>query len=201
MALGIAPWMLVNQCAPPPEGWSHEKDPPDEPYGSMYPSDAIAQLPDRVYDLHLKLLRNTVMIAGGPALEYLNHGAMIRPPLIESPTLTFVEWVWDDEAKRSIERKWKDYAIHYNAWKLKDGGIALLLVNADLEKAHPILLPAEFSDVSIDKKWNIRIYRNTENGVACEDIYMGNGEEKSITIQPCEALMIGFAMSNPDREG
>jgi hypothetical protein len=70
-------------------------------------------------------------------------------------------------------------------------------VNADLEKAHPISLPVEISDVSIDKKWNIRIYRNTEDRVAYEDIYMGNGKEKSITIQPCEALMIDSTRPNP----
>ncbi|MFC1717242.1 DUF6259 domain-containing protein [Candidatus Poribacteria bacterium] len=198
MALGIGNWMLVDQYAPPPEGWSHEKDPPDEPYGSMYPSDAIAQLPDRVYDPHLKLLRNTVMIAGGPALEYLNHGAMIMPPRIESPTVAFVVWSWDNEAKRGIERKWQDYAIHYNAWKLKDGSIALLLTNADLENAHSISLPVEFGGVNIGKAWSVRIHRNSENGIACEDRYISNGEDKSITIQPCEALMIEYTGPDPD---
>ncbi len=197
MAFGIAPWMLVNQYAPPPEGWNHEKDPPDRPYSSVYPPDAIAQLPDRVYGPHLKLLRNAVMIAGGPALEYLNHGMMIRPPPIESPTLTFVEWAWDDEAKRSIERKWKDYAIHYNAWRLEDGSIALLLANADLENVHLISPRLEFSDVNIDERWNVRIYRNSGNRVACEDIYIVNGEVKSITIQPCEVVMIEFTGPNP----
>jgi hypothetical protein len=123
---------------------------------------------------------------------------MIRPPLIDPPTVTFVEWDWDNEAKRSIERKRRDYAIHYNAWKLEDGSIALLLANADLENAHSISLPVEFKDVSIDKKWNIRIYRNTEDGIACEDMYMRNGKEKSITIQPCEALMIKFTGPDPD---
>jgi len=200
MSIGIAPWMLVNQYAPPPEGWDHKKNPPDGPYGSMYPSDAIAQLPDRVYEPHLKLLRDTVMIAGGPALEYLNHGEMIRPPVIELPALTFVEWEWDDKAKKGVEREWKEYAIHYNTWKLKDGKIALLLANADLENAHSIMLPVEFNDIKIDDSWNVRIHRNSENGIKCENRHTGNGGEKSIVIQPCEALMIEFISPNSDGE-
>lgn len=189
-SVAISPWMLVNQYAPTPEGWSHRKNPPDEPYGSMYPSDAIAQLPDRGYKPHLKLLRDTVMIANGPARRYLNHGAMIKPPPIERPALTFVERDWDDAAKRNVERKWRDFAIHYNAWKLADGSMALLLVNADLEKRYSIPFPVEFIDVSISKGQKIKIHRNSENGIVCENMAISDHEDRSIAIQPCEALMI-----------
>ena len=184
-AFTISSWMLVNQYAPPPEGWSYRKNPPDKPYGSMYPSDAIAQFPDRGYEPHIKLLRDTVMIASGPALRYLNNGAMIKPPPIDRPTLTFVEQVWDDSEKRNIQRGFRDFAIHYNAWKFSDNSIAILLVNADLEKSYSISLPVEFVE-----GYKVKIYRNTESGIVCVNMETGNHDHEDIAIQPCEALMI-----------